>query len=499
MFENNVVKRGVNKFIMRLYKYNLRKEAIIISFFHTIISFYSDYIFFNGSIREHLLIVIFLKMIFFLISLLAWSFFLDFMRKDEKSTDILRYALPYFLFLLIYMFLRHDMQLAGDEWNIYNQVINYNIYPYHFTYITGILYALSFMLIPCQMGIVLVKIIFQALVCGYCVYRFVDYMGKRGMMIYFLFFLYPTVEFGIQVHRMQFYSLIFLVLMVKLLLDNRLCKSNLTMQLKQVLLFMMILFSILSIWRKEGIYLVILTPILLCVSYGIHSKKEICWICISFFAIILIIYFPEKIGKNKFTQESGHTYNAWFVNMCREGLDKSKYPDEMETIDKYLSLEAVDYINEQLGDENYADEYIAWKKGYVGIRSSASRDDYENYAKAVRRIVLKEPWIFIKTRIGLWKYMLPHYGCVKNLMTNLNIPLLIIITAIGYSLVKKNWLLFLLSGMTLAHGSITLLFAPAAYTKYYFQLYLFGWLLLIWTTIDLFDILMRRIRQFSKK
>ena len=484
---------------MKIKTIKLKKEVILISVFHTFLTLYSDLKFFNAStIMEHLSTIIFLKIILFLLLLVIWNTWFEFMNKNEKIINIFGYSLPYGAFLLVYMFLRHSMQLVNDELNIYNQVINYNIHPYHFTYITGIVYALSYLLIPCQMGVVIVKIMFQSLICGYCVYRVVDYAGKKGMMIYFLFLLYPTMTFGIQVHRMQFYSMIFLLLMVKLLLDNKKYNGGLTMQLKRVLFFMMILFSILSIWRKEGVYLVIMAPILLCIAYGIHSRKDIRWICISFLLIFAVIYFPEKIGKNRFTQESGHTYNSWFVNMCREGLDKNKYPDEMKMIDKYLSLEAVDYINEQLGDENYADEYIAWKKGYVGIRSNVSREDYENYTKAVRRIVLKEPWIFIKTRIGLWKYMSPHYGIIKNIMSDLNIPLLAVIVAAIYGLAKKNWLLFLMSGMTLAHGLVTLIFAPAAYTKYYFQLYLFGWFLLIWAVIYLSDILMQRVRLFNK-
>ena len=83
-------------------------------------------------------------------------------------------------------------------------------------------------------------------------------------------------------------------------------------------------------------------------------------------------------------------------------------------------------------------------------------------------------------------------------MSDLNIPLLAVIVAAIYGLAKKNWLLFLMSGMTLAHGLVTLIFAPAAYTKYYFQLYLFGWFLLIWAVIYLSDILMQRIRLFNK-
>ena len=171
---------------MKIRTIKLKKEVILISVFHTFLTLYSDLKFFNAStIMEHLSTIIFLKIILFLLLLVIWNTWFEFMNKNEKIINIFGYSLPYGAFLLVYMFLRHSMQLVNDELNIYNQVINYNIHPYHFTYITGIVYALSYLLIPCQMGVVIVKIMFQSLICGYCVYRVVDYAGKKGMMIYF--------------------------------------------------------------------------------------------------------------------------------------------------------------------------------------------------------------------------------------------------------------------------------------------------------------------------
>lgn len=354
------------------------------------------------------------------------------------------------------------MQLYGDELNIYNQVMYYNIYPYHFTYITGVVYALSYMLIPCQMGVVVVKIIFQALVCGYCVCRFVDCMGKRGVIIYLLFFLSPVVENSIQVHRMHFYGLLFLLMTVKLLFDYKTCEKE-TVRSGKELFLLMVFLSILSIWRKEGVYLIIMAPVLLCIVYGMRSPRDILLVFISSMAVFAAVYFPEKMSADKFTQESGHTYNSWIVNMCREGLDKNKYPNEMEAIDKYISLDAIDYINEQLGDENYEDEYIAWKKGYVGIRDHVSEEDYLSYTDAVKTLIFREPWIFIKTRIGCWRYMtrmdfFTLKSSVFSLMENMNIPVLATVLAVIYGFARRKWLLFLLSGMTVAHGLVTLFF-----------------------------------------
>ena len=91
----------------------------------------------------------------------------------------------------------------------------------------------------------------------------------------------------------------------------------------------------------------------------------------AFLIILLLVELPQMINKTQsFTEEDTHTYNHWFVNMCRNGLDQTKYPEQMKIIDKYVSLDAVDYINRVLKDRNYEDEYIAWKEGYIGIREN---------------------------------------------------------------------------------------------------------------------------------
>lgn len=473
------------------------KWVILIAGIHTLLTFYSDKFFFVASAREHWKTVIFLKVLLFFLLIRIWDLWFKLAERNKRIVNIIVYAIPYGFFLLVYLFLNHAMRLYSDELNIYNQVINYNLYPYHFTYITGIVYALSYLLVPCQIGIVIIKIFFQSVICGYCVYRFVDSMGKKGLIIYLLFFLNPVLENSIMVHRMHFYGLLFLFVMVKLLFDYRIYNREMICS-KQKMILLMILFSILAIWRKEGIYLVIMTPVLLCVTYKIWFPKDILWICISFAVVLATVYFPEKIGEHKFTQESGHTYNSWIVNMCREGLDKDKYSNEMAAIDKYISIDAIDYINEQLGDENYQDEYIAWREGYVGVRDRVSREDYLSYTHAVKTLIFKEPWIFIKTRIGCWKYMTQtDFSTLKNgivsLMENMNIPLLVIILANIYGFIRRKWLLFLLSGMTIAHGFVTLIFSPAAYTKYYYQLYLFGWLLIFWMIIHLIAFLQEKI------
>lgn len=478
--------------IIDIRKINLLSlKYVMVAMLHTVLTLYSDKNFFCVSVWDHLLKIVFIKIIVFIILLECWKWiFLLIENKNSRIREIFSYSFPYFFFLTIYLFCNHSMSLSGDELNIYNQAIIYNIFPYHFTYLTGIVYIVSYMIIPCQMGVVLIKIIVQSITCGYCVYRMKYRFGKKGYLLYILFMLYPVVTNGIQVHRMHFYALLYLISSTKLIFDWR---EN--RKLNNYGLFILsIAYSILSIWRKEGIYLILIAPVMICLAYRVQKKREIMKVFVTYFIIFGIMYMPQFFSVRSFTSESSHTYNSWFVNMCREGLDKNKYSQQMKIIDKYMSIDAVDYINEQLGDENYRDEYIAWLSGYVGIKDHATEVEYKNYVKTVCYLVIREPYIFIKTRIGLWNYtaerlnwssMLALY---KSLASNLNIPL-IAVTIVGFlSLFRREWLLFFMTSFSVAHCMVTLLFSPAAYFKYYYHMYLLGWLFLIIALIKLIEL-----------
>jgi len=443
-----------------------------IAFFHCLLTFFTDSIVFTGSRRENIIVYIFLKIILFIILSIFWYFVLG---KNKKTHKIFLYSIPYLLILLTKFFMDHDMYLVGDELNIFNYVTNFNIYPAHFTYITGIVYAVSLMIIPFQAGIVVIKIFLQSILCGYCVYKFKSYYKSKWSYLIYLLFIIPTViDNGILIHRMQYYGLLYLFTIIKVVFDYR---TNQKLQKKQLFL-LMLSFAILAIWRKEGIYLLVFAPLIICSVYKIQTVRNIGKTFISFIIILLLVVFPQMLNSTQsFTEEDTHTYNHWFVNMCREGLDKSKYPEQMKIIDKYISLDAVDYINRELGDSNYEDEYIAWREGYIGIRDNYTKENVSDYKGAVKYLVINEPIIFLKTRIGTWIYsskLYEIYSLKISLVYNLNIPILALGILFMYSIVKKKYAYLFISSGLLLNTIITLLFAPASYFKYYYHSYLIG-------------------------
>ena len=446
---------------------------------HTCFSFYTDNFVFAGK-QGHIVLCVCLKLAQLLLLTIFWYFLLD-----KNNVQIVVYSMPYFIILLVLHILHNGMTLSGDEQFIYNCVTNWNVFPGHFMYFTGLVYALSLMILPSIAGIYIIKIFLQALLCGYCIVRFkLYYRTKCCVLLYFLFLFPPVLQNGIRIHRMQYYALLYLFLVIKLVFDY---KSSQTCSRMGGLL-MMAAFSSLAIWRKEGIYLLFFAPLILCAVYHVSKVKDIIKTFSVFLLVFVVLYSPQLFNSTQsFTSEDTPTYNGWLVNMCREGLDQKKYIKQMNEIDQYISVDKINRINKELGEANYEDNYIAILEEYNGIQADYSQQDVDNYKKAVRYLVIHEPIIFLKTRIGLWNYTSHNAShsirimksgflfFIYGMTSNLDIPLISIILLFIYSIISKKFAYTFISAGLIIHTGITLMLSPAAYFKYYYQMYLVGY------------------------
>lgn len=451
----------------------------IIAVVHWAVTFYTDHFIFREAALDHLAAYLFLKGVLLLVLLAAWRGISLAVKKNDFWRNVFLYAFIYASILVAYILLGHPIELAGDEISIFNAVTGYDIYPGHFTYITGLVYGVALMIFPFTKGVFVMKILLQAMACGYCIEKSNKILdSKKGIIIYLVFLLPGVLQNTLRIHRMQFYGILYLVLVVKLLSDYYGKKKQTLIQLIPV----MVIFDILAIWRKEGIYLFVLAPILICLAYFYNEKKAIMHVIVLFAVVSFTVYVPQLMAKEAFATESSHTYNQWFVNMCRNGLDQSKYERQLEDIDKVLSIDAVNKINAELGDQNYMEEYIAWYGDYVGVRSEFdfTLEEYDAYAKAIQHIIIHEPIVFIRTCVGMWNYSANAYdilslrGIARFILKGLYLPLFILISTVVVGMKKKNWLLMWIALGILAHCGVTVLFAPAAYFKYYYQLYMVG-------------------------
>lgn len=411
-------------------------------------------------------------------------------------------ALPYLIVIIAVCFIKLPQgYLSNDETNIAEGALNL-AHDTWFYYITTYFYVISFMIFPTYLGPIYLKLIIEFLVVGYVVYRIKTALGNPyGYFGYILFLLYPVIAYTTSAHRLPIYFLLYLFLMVMIIFDGI---ENVRLNTGKAL-FIIFLGAILTQWRTEGIYLAIIIPILMLFTYAeLRKIKNVTFLLIS----VIIIQYLVSIPQNGLVAgEMGAAaddrmkpfYAYTITNMFRNGLDENKNADDLATVDKYLAINKIKAINEYYGDINYEDVLILYKPEFIGTREEASVTDFFNYADALKRIFKNNIDVFIKTRIGAFCYAAMPYridasnglislgiSIIKSFSYNLFIPLAIIVVLCIYSLIKRKWFSFFLTGGIIAHWFIVFILAPASYFKYYFPVYIMAYFYLLMIILFLF-------------
>ena len=415
--------------------------------------------------------------------------------KGDKLREILRCAAPYLLVVLAVAAVKlRSGYLSNDETLIYQNAVTLTHYTW-FYYITTYFYIVALMLIPHMYGPIFCKLIIELLIVGYVVYRIRRYLGKGyGYAAYLLFLLYPVIAYKTSAHRLPIYFLVYLYLMTLLLFD-KLEGESLT---KQKAAWIIFLAAILTQWRTEGIYFAVVSVILMLLAYPVLREKKRAAVLI--IAAILCQYIVS-IPQNGFTADELAAkaddrmkpfYAYTVTNMFRNGLDREKNREDIEIIDRYLSIDAIDAINEYYRDINYEDVLILYADGFVGVREEATVEDFFHYADACKRLFINNIDILLKTRWGAFCYAaLPYHitftgtglrelvsfgiSVVKAVSYNLFIPTLIILALFLYAFIRRRWYTFFVTGGLLAHWFIVFVLAPASYFKYYFPIYIMAY------------------------
>lgn len=383
--------------------------------------------------------------------------------------------------------------LTNDEYSIYNDAIHL-IHDTWFNYMTVYYYIVSLMLIPTQYGPIIAKVIIEFFVVGYCVYRTKEYYGKKaGSGMYILFLLYPVIAYTTSAHRLPVYFLIYLAVFVKLLFDYLEKREP-----DRSLAFVIVAGAVLTQWRTEGIYLLVLIPILLLLVYpSLRKPKKLITLIAVYILVQYILWIPQNGALSSNIDGAANDrmkpfYAYTITNMYRNGLDQEKNAADLAVVDRYLSLDAIKAINDHYGDINYEDVLILYADGFVGVREDAGDKEFYEYSEALKRIFAGNPDVFLRTRWGAFCYAATPYclsmpdggihglvsfavSLVKTVTYNLFAPVLFAVGALIFSLIRKRWYSFFVFGGLMAHWFIVFILAPASYFKYYFPIYIMSY------------------------
>lgn len=420
------------------------------------------------------------------------KFFYHVLKGHSRKKSILLYSIPIFLILLGILltnvsYCKDLMQFyVGDEKNIWDAAVRQ--YPFIFVY-SGELFLICFFMLPCILAPSIVKVIFTAYVFGYIIYRFKEkYNSNSIFVIYLLFFIvWPFREYGVLVHRMHWYAILYIFMAVKIYFDN----YRERVHLKDII-FLSVAIAILTIWRREGVYFVFMAPILLIVGYSILNKEKLIinnkflgkinrnlLILVILFLAELTICIPEIVyEKNRAdTLSDGDVvYRAYLVHMMdMDSFNREKNQEELNIINQYVDINQIDRFNTECAEDAYKDSLWEWNtyrdgQYYVMRPENWSYENMKLFNKEVMKLIKNNPLCFLQSRFVAF-VKAGNSGDFYNLI----FPMLVVIAIGIYMIYAKNWIGLLLDLCVSGHTLITALTMPASYFKYFFEMYVFAY------------------------
>ena len=143
---------------------------------------------------------------------------------------------------------------------------------------------------------------------------------------YALFLLYPVVAYTTSAHRLPIYFLLYLLLMSILIFDG-IDKVELTMKKS---FFIILLSAVLTQWRTEGIYLLVIVPILMLFAYGnLRKFKPVVLLIIGTIVVQYLVSVPQNgLVASEMSAAADDRMKPFYAytitNMYRNGLDEEK-------------------------------------------------------------------------------------------------------------------------------------------------------------------------------
>lgn len=468
--------------------------------------------------------VLFLFFVFFLKEIVYRSYI-------DKEFRIV--FLMYFAILLFCSILASPINISwGDMVKIYNSVLYYDA-AWKYNYLTSIFHICSYLLFPYIEGSMLFASILIAWLFAFFYCRCKLFFKENVGVSLIVFSLLPTIYYGLYANRMPLFSMLYFFYFGKIILDYYEEKQD-----KKDILCTIIIGAVLSFWRKETIFLLILVPFIIFFTYKISvSMKNYIKYFICTLIIFLIISIPQKLGESKLTDKFGEEQKQVIClftlsTMMYEGVDISsaKNNEEMQIIQKYVSVEQIKKLIEEKGDVCLGEVYCNWHEDYYAWKMDKQGQNFSEFYRACIKFYLKNLNYFIKGKIAVCRYSLENkyafldtnpmdtiqssyegeapylfngryrnifnelfssslnyrqnniltstYSLVKKLEYNAYIPLLFLGIWGGYNIIQRRKLFIVLSIFYILHFGSVFVMAPGGYFMYYLPLYLIGYFLL---------------------
>ena len=528
----------------------LNRTALFVACIHWIITFFTDRLIFSyvvwdlSSMTQSIKTVmtygakaVFLVVLIGLYQGLYYFFF-------QADRRFVRYTLIYFAIHCALLLLTWPGIWRMDEFGILNSAIQ--LLPVFWqNYLTSLFYVFSLMIVPIPSGVILVQGALISCIVGYLVLFFVKRFGRLGYLAFLPFLFFPVLDSNLYPLRMSLYGFLELLLLF-LVLDKW---ENAGKDHKWG--FLWVLAALVTAWRTEAIYYFLLFPCLLVLLFRVFAgenrlekTKLISGICL-YLALSLCLFIPQTVG-DKLT--SGNQYDLTSVVLPLVPLVDRAYGEEENSellydIDKVVD---VDIIRKGAA-EGKSGISLFW--GETNFQKEYTDEEYDAFKSAYYKLVLKYPDTFLKERWNCFVHSMdllqnttelfsaegianydrfreyPGSSPISETLRNRTIkllewksakdyevkkagyglvyshliPIMILLIAWVWCLVRKKWGWFFLISLPLVKVPLIFLTAPSRLFMYYYSLYLIGYALLCYGIVRLLSPYWNKTVAYAKR
>jgi hypothetical protein len=481
---------------------------------------YSKYIILKSIVL--IIIVCFWKFIYFLIDKIK--------KRDKKWIEISKIFIIYFSIMLIMLLLVWPGIWIWDEYSILESAKGLTLVYWH-CYLTSIYYILCLMIFPFPIGIIIIQLLLISVVVTYIIFK-ISNKTKLGYYMLIPFLLPPVIAHNLYPMRLSLYSYILIFTIFFLIFKYKEKVKNI-LEIKNMIL-LSLLISILAVWRSEGIFYLFAIPFIIFIffrkQFKIQEYISFIFITLMFF---IILFMPQYLR----TREE-YRYKLTAILNPLSIMLNDPHLKNLQDVESNFSQA----INLQVLKENasYTETPAFWYKQDELIGQNFNKQKYEIVKKNYFYLVRKNPLIFLKARI---KTFLASSGLDKNISNSLMpynlsadenetiknflvdnkftkpinsnirkivghfigcrnyyngsipmwqhfifwnlIPVYLLLFLFGViSLIRKNYLLFVISILLVMHSGLVFLTAPAYYFMYYLPIYLSVYVIVMYLLIN---------------
>lgn len=321
--------------------------GFIIPVIHWLVSFRTDSLIFTYSAGANWRTVIY-KLLFLLFLMVMWNMiFLVWrsrksIRDNKKACHFIQYFTVYFGINLMILILIWPGNWIWDEYGILNAARNLGVDVWQH-YLTTVFYVFSLMLFPFPAGILIVQNIVIAMLVAAIMIMIEEKAAYKKLVwiCMLLFLLPPALRQNHYPIRLSIYGYLECCFAVYLLFHN---KSVLCSKTK--IIGFSLLIAILSVWRSEGIIILILT---LCFYWyeGFQKRQDLRNIKLFTICALLgtlMLKLPQDILLDKAGRDNSYEVTAYIESL--DDLIKEEYRREpsssiLSELEKILDIDKV--------------------------------------------------------------------------------------------------------------------------------------------------------------